>query len=62
MLNYVGGTGGEGEQLSMSRKVSPAPESKTNLKQVKLNIFHQHSSGKQGATHKSYSRIRHLTF
>lgn len=46
------------EQLSISRKVLPVPESRTNLKKIKLNVSHQHSSSKQGATHKSYPRIR----
>lgn len=53
MLNYVGGTAGKGEQLSKLRKALPVPESRTNLKQIKLNVSHQHSSSKQGATQES---------
>lgn len=49
----MGGTAGKGEQLSKLRKALPVPESRTNLKQIKLNVSHQHSSSKQGATQES---------
>lgn len=51
----------EGEHLLHKTTALPVSESRTSLKQIKLNVNHQHSSNRQGATHKSYHRTDWLS-